>query len=86
MTAGGLYKAPGPNCIDGCAHKLCPYPPYGVQPYRSELSGAFCRGPQTLSNNGLLAPWQTIPRANLKHFWEQMAGRAHGVSTDHDLD
>lgn len=85
-TVGGLSRAPGANCIDGCPHRLCPYPPYGVQPYRSELSEAFCRGQQTLLNRGLSAPWQTIPRADLKRFWAQMADRARGVSTDHDLD
>ena len=85
-TIGGLFKAPGRNCIDGCRHRLCPYPPYGVQPYRSELSEAFCRGQQTLLNRGLSAPWQTIPRAGLKRFWAQMADRARGVSANHDLD
>ena len=85
-TVGGLFKAPGRNCIDGCEHKLCPYPPDGVQPYRSELSEAFCRGQQTLLNRGLSAPWQTIPRTNLKLFWAHMADRARGVSPDHDLD
>ena len=85
-TVGGLSRAPGSNCIDGCRHHLCPYPPYGVQPYRSELSEAFCQGQQMLLNRGLSAPWQTIPRANLRHFWEQMTGRPGGASTDHDLD
>ena len=85
-TVGGLYRAAGSNCIDGCGHRLCPYPPDGVQPYRSELSEAFCRGQQTLLNRGLSAPWQTIPRTGLKRFWAQMADRARGVSTDHDLD
>ena len=85
-TVGGLYRAAGSNCIDGCGHRLCPYPPDGVQPYRSELSEAFCRGQQTLLNRGLSAPWQTIPRTDLKRFWAQMADRARGVSTDHDLD
>ena len=85
-TVGGLSKAPGSNCIDGCGHHLCPYPPDGVQPYRSELSEAFCRGQQTLLNRGLSAPWQTIPRVDLKRFWAQMADRARGVCTDHDLD
>ena len=85
-TIGGLYRAAGSNCIDGCGHHLCPYPPYGVQPYRSELSEAFCRGQQTLLNRGLSAPWQTIPRAGLKRFWAQMADRARGVSADHDHD
>jgi hypothetical protein len=85
-TIGGVTKAPGSNCIDGCRHRLCPYPPDGVQPYRSELSDAFCRGQQTLLNRGLSAPWQTTPRADLKRFWAQMAERARGVSTEHDLD
>jgi hypothetical protein len=85
-TVGGLYRAAGSNCIDGCGHRLCPYPPYGVQPYRSELSEAFCRGQQTLLNRGLSAPWQTMPRAGLRRFWAQVADRARGVSTDHDLD
>ena len=85
-TIGGLARPPGSNCIDGCRYRLCPYPPDGVQPYRSELSEAFCRGQQTLLNRGLSAPWQTIPRADLKRFWAQMAERARGVSTDHDLD
>ena len=86
MTVGGLFKAPGKNCIDGCRHRLCPYPPDGVQTYRSELSEAFCRGQQTLLNRGLSAPWQTILRTDLKRFWEQMADRARGVSTDPDRD
>jgi hypothetical protein len=85
-TVGGLYRAPGSNCIDGCLYRLCPYPPDGVQPYRSELSEAFCRGQQTLLNRGLSAPWQRILRTDLKRFWAQMADRARGVSTDHDLD
>jgi hypothetical protein len=85
-TVGGLSRAPGSNCKDGCRHRLCPYPPDGVQPYRSELSEAFCRGQQTLLNRGLSAPWQTILRADLKRFWEQMADRARGVSTDHERD
>jgi hypothetical protein len=85
-TVGGLFRAPGGNCIDGCRHRLCAYPPYGSLPYRSELSEAFCQGQQTLASRGLSAPWQTVPRANLKHFWAQMTGRAGGASTDHDLD
>jgi hypothetical protein len=85
-TVGGLSRSPGSNCIDGCGHHLCPYPPYGVQPYRSELSEAFCRGQQMLLNRGLSAPWQTIPRVGLRRFWAQMADRARGASTDHDRD
>jgi hypothetical protein len=85
-TVGGLYRAPGSNCIDGCRHRLCPYPPYGVQLYHSELSEAFCRRQQTLLSRGLTAPWQTIPRADLKRFWAQMADRARGGSADQDRD
>ena len=85
-TVGNMFRAPGSNCIDGCRHRLCPYPPDGVQPYRSELSEAFCRRQQTLLNRGLSAPWQTILRADLKRFWAQMADRARGVSTDPDRD
>jgi hypothetical protein len=85
-TVGGRSRAPGSNCIDGCGHHLCPYPPDGIQPYRSELSEAFCRRQQTLLNRGLSAPWQTIPRTDLERFWEQMADRARGASTDDDLD
>ena len=85
-TVGGVYTAPGSNCMDGCHFGLCPYPPKGVQPYRSELSEGFCRGQQTLVSRRLTAPWQTIPRANLKHFWEHMANRARGGKVDQDHD
>jgi len=77
-TVGGLYTAPGAGCMDGCCFRLCPYPPDGVQPYRSELSEAFCRRQQTLLSQGLTAPWQAIRRADLKRFWAQMANRARG--------
>jgi hypothetical protein len=83
-TVGGLYTAPGSNCLDGCHFGLCPYPPKGVQPYRSELSEAFCRGQQTLVSRRMTAPWQTIPRADLKRFWEHMANRARGRKADQD--
>ena len=51
--------------MDNCRFGLCPYPPKGLQPYRSELNEAFCRGQQTLLSGwltGLTAPWQTMPR------------------------
>ncbi|HEY6499450.1 MAG TPA: ATP-binding protein [Streptosporangiaceae bacterium] len=84
-TAGGVSSAPGTNCTDGCLFRLCPYPPRGVQPYRSELGEAFCRGQQALLGQGLTAPWQGNGRADLKRFWEQMADRARGA-TEYDLD
>ena len=82
-TVGGLFKAPGRNCIDGCGDKLCPYPSYGVQPYRSELTEAFCRRQQAVISGGSIrrrtAPWQTIPTGNLKQFWKQMGQRAQSM-------
>jgi hypothetical protein len=72
--------------MDGCEFALCPYPSAGVQPYRSELNEAFCRGQQTLLSRGLTAPWQAIPRRDIKHFWAQMAERARGGSGGQDLD
>jgi hypothetical protein len=83
-TVGGLDTEPGNNCLDGCPFGLCPYPPDGLQPYRSELSEAFCRGQQTLLSKGLTAPWQTILRTDLKRFWAGMAKRARGESTAKD--
>ena len=47
-TMGGVGRAPGSMCMDGCPCRLCPYPPYGVQPYHSELSDAFCRRQHSL--------------------------------------
>jgi hypothetical protein len=85
-TVGGLYTAPGTHCVDGCPFRLCPYPPKGVQTYRSELSEAFCRGQQTLLSRGLTAPWQSILRADLKEFWADMADRARGSGADEDRD
>jgi hypothetical protein len=84
-TTGGPYAAPGNNCTDGCLFRLCPYPSRGAQPYRSELSEAFCRGQQTLLRRGMTAPWQASRRADLKRFWAEMANRARGA-TGHNLD
>ena len=83
-TVGGLYTAPGTHCVDECQFRLCPYPPKGVQTYRSELSEAFCRGQQTVLSRGLAAPWQSILRADLRDFWADMADRARGGSADED--
>jgi hypothetical protein len=86
-TVGGLYTAPGSNCMDNCRFGLCPYPPKGLQPYRSELNEAFCRSQQTLLSGwltGLTAPWQTMPRRQLKRFWAEMADRARDESGRRD--
>jgi hypothetical protein len=87
-TVGGLETAPGGKCTDGCPFGLCPYPPNGDQPYRAELSEAFCRRQQTLLSGGWTrmnpARWQSVPRRNLTRFWEQMGDRARGGSNDQD--
>ncbi len=89
-TVGGVETAPGSNCKDGCPFELCPYPPSGDQPYRAELSEAFCRRQQTLVSEGWTrsnpASWQSVPRRNLTRFWEQMGNRARGGSADQDGD
>ena len=88
-TAGAVDAPPGSNCKDGCPFGLCPYPPSGMQPYRSELSEAFCRRQQTLLSGGWTrsnpARWQSVPRRNLIRFWEQMGDRARGGSTDQEF-
>ena len=85
-TAGGLDAAPGSNCKDGCPFGLCPYPHSGKQSYRAELSEAFCRRQQTLLSGGWTlsnpARWQSVPRGNLRRFWEQMGDRARGGTTE----
>jgi hypothetical protein len=83
--AGGVSPTPGTNCTDGCLFRLCPYPARGVQPYRSELGEAFCRGQQSLVSRGMTAPWQGNRRTDLKRFWAHMANRARGA-TEYDLD
>jgi hypothetical protein len=87
-TAGGVDAATGSNCKDGCPFRLCPYPPYGIQSYRAELSEAFCRRQQTLLSGGWTRStppkWQSVPRRNLTRFWEQMGDRPRGGSTDQD--
>jgi hypothetical protein len=70
---------PGEDCKAGCPVALCPYPPRGQQPYRVELSEAFCRRQQLLF--GRLSPlrtgsWQEAPRAELRRFWREMEDRA----------
>jgi len=89
-TVGGVETPPGSNCKDGCPFGLCPYPPKGDQPYRAELSEAFCRRQQTLLSGGWVrsnpARWQSVPRRNLTRFWEQMGDRARGGGVDQDSD
>jgi hypothetical protein len=73
---------PGANCVAGCPFDLCPYPPKGIQSYRTELSDAFCRRQQNLLRRTKLgirkkaAAWQGALPSELRRFWQDMAGRA----------
>lgn len=68
---------PGDECMRGCPVELCPYPPRGDQPYRVELSEAFCRHQAALLRRPHPpATWQEAPRRELRQFWQEMEGRA----------
>ena len=69
---------PGETCQDGCPVGLCPYPPKGQQPFRVELSEAFCRSQLTILGQRRLhrAPWQNAPKSELRRFWTGMERRA----------
>jgi hypothetical protein len=72
----------GASCRDGCHFDLCPYPPKGIQPYRVELSEAFCRRQQVLLGRPYqfwtrhTARWQGATPGELKRFWREMEERA----------
>ena len=72
-------SGPGSNCTDGCPFRLCPYPTKGEQPYRVELSEAFCRHQQTLLERRPVglgpAPWQAALPSELRQFWHHMGQR-----------
>ena len=83
QTVGSaLQPTPGANCKDGCHFDLCPYPPKGIQPYRVELSEAFCRRQQVLLGQPYqfwtrhTARWQGATPGELKRFWREMEERA----------
>lgn len=68
-----------------CGLGLCPYPGPGMEPFRGELGGTFCREQKTLlSLGGCGVPsWhegtrdpRTRTRSDLKEFWEAMEERA----------
>ena len=69
-------SAPGSNCTAGCQFSLCPYPSKGSQPYRQELSEAFCRRQQRLltlwPSRPRTAPWQEMSAARLRRFWREL--------------
>jgi hypothetical protein len=80
----GMVKQPasGTSCKDECPFDLCPYPPKGKQPYRVELSEAFCRRQQVLLGRWWrvwprrTASWQGALPGDLKRFWKAMEQRA----------
>ena len=83
QTVGSsVQPTPGASCKDGCHFDLCPYPPKGIQPYRVELSEAFCRRQQVLLGRPYqfwtrhTARWQGATPGELKRFWREMEERA----------
>jgi hypothetical protein len=83
QTVGSAVQpTPGASCKDGCHFDLCPYPPKGIQPYRVELSEAFCRRQQVLLGRPYqfwtrhTARWQGATPGELKRFWREMEERA----------
>ena len=80
----GMVTQPaiGTSCKDECPFDLCPYPPKGMQPYRVELSEAFCRRQQVLLGRWWrvwprrTASWQGALPGDLKRFWHAMEERA----------
>jgi hypothetical protein len=80
-----VTSEPGSNCKAGCTFELCPYPPKGEQPYRGELSEAFCRRQQALANASVVrrrAPWRGAPARDIEQFWKQMGRRAQLWTTE----
>jgi hypothetical protein len=68
---------PGDGCARHCDVHLCPYPPRGKQPYRVELSEAFCRHQAGLVRGPRpRASWQQAPTLELRKFWKEMEERA----------
>jgi len=75
----GARKARG--CKTGCTIGLCPYPSKLEQPYRVELSEAFCRNQREIVGHWGRpgpgpAPWQDASRSQLRQFWTAMEERA----------
>jgi hypothetical protein len=68
---------PGDECKRRCPVELCPYPPRGDQPYRVELSEAFCRHQATLIKGFRpRASWQETSWRELRTFWRELEERA----------
>jgi len=80
QTAGTAdVPNPGQTCRAKCKVGLCPYPPRGLQPYRDELSQAFCRRQEIASQRWIRdrpGRWQHAPRSDLRTFWKEMETRA----------
>ena len=81
-TVGTAASNPsGSSCLNGCPFDLCPYPPKGQQPHRTELSEAFCRHQYMLVRRPRIgrrtAPWQGLRASQMRSFWSEMANRPH---------
>ncbi len=81
VERGLTKRPPGDTCKGGCPVRLCPYPAKGQQPYRVELSEAFCRRQRELLGRTIQlrigpAPWQNAPKGELRRFWREMERRA----------
>ena len=77
----GAGSSPAHGCKTGCPVGLCPYPSKRDQPYRVELSEAFCRNQRELVGRWGRpgpgsAPWQDASRTELRTFWTAMEERA----------
>ena len=76
-VGSGAAPVPGDDCRKECRLLLCPYPPKGQQPYRVELSEAFCRHQAALLRPlRSRARWQQAPKSELRRFWRDMEKRA----------
>jgi hypothetical protein len=80
LQIGGEEIALGPRlapiCRGTCHAGLCPYPAPGHEPFRGELSEAFCREQLRILHRGR-ALWQSAQsRKELRRFWKQMEARA----------
>ncbi|RKN47681.1 ATP-binding protein [Micromonospora endolithica] len=70
--------APGATCLDDCPFRLCPLPAKG-EPLPHRLDQNFSARQADLATLRYLlparAPWQSVPRTEMRRFWRQMSWR-----------
>ncbi|GHJ54208.1 hypothetical protein Nm8I071_35150 [Nonomuraea sp. TT08I-71] len=75
---GGEACTPGATCLDDCPFRLCPLPAKG-EPLPHRMDQNFCARQADLATLRYLlpasAPWQSVPRAEMRRFWRQMSWR-----------